>query len=78
MAEIAGSAETASSETTFVRRSSGLVRELGLLDAFTMNFGASGAIFSITLAFVISQALWAYPSSDVGLGVLLSLVLTLT
>lgn len=61
----------------FVRRSSGLVRELGLRDAFLVNFGMTGAFFSISLAFMISQSMWAYPESIFGLGQLLSIVLSL-
>lgn len=46
----------------FVRGSSGLVRDLRFRDTFIMNFGYAGASFSLSLAFVISQALWAYPT----------------
>lgn len=63
--------------TLFVRRATGLVREIGLLDAFIINFGWTGATFSLSLAFMISQALWAYPGSDFGLAQILTFVFVL-
>lgn len=63
--------------TVFVRQASGLVRELGLLDAFVLNYGWTGASFSLTLAFMISQAMWAYPGGDFSLAQLLTMVLVL-
>ena len=61
----------------FVRNSSGLVRALGLRDAFVLNFGYTGAAFSVSFAFMISQALWAYPNGEIGLAQVLSLILFL-
>lgn len=63
--------------TIFVRQASGLVREIGLLDAFVLNYGWTGASFSLTLAFMISQAMWAYPGGDFSLAQLLTMVLVL-
>lgn len=59
----------------FVRHSSGLVRALGLRDAFILNFGWTGASFSISMAFMMSQALWAYPAADFGLAQVLTVIL---
>jgi len=61
--------------TSFVRNSSGLVRQIGLRDAFILNFGWTGAGFSITLAFIVGQALWAYPGADVGLAQIITTIL---
>ena len=62
-------------EKVFVRSSSGLVRELGVRDALVLNFGWTGATFSISFAFMLSQALWAYPGADFGLAQLLTMLL---
>lgn len=61
----------------FVRKATGLVRNIGILDAFIINFGWTGATFSLSLAFMISQALWAYPQSHFGLAQIITLVLVL-
>jgi hypothetical protein len=47
-------------EEIFVRNSSGLIRELGLREMFIMNWAWTGNAFSVSLAFMISQALWAW------------------
>jgi amino acid transporter len=66
-----------SEQTWFVRRATGLVRSIGLLDAFIINFGWTGATFSISLAFMISQSLWAYPQSHFGIAQIITFVLVL-
>ena len=72
---MASETEGATESTVFVRKSSGLVRELGLRDTFIMNFSWSGATFSLALAFMMSQALWAYPGGDFGLAQILTMVI---
>lgn len=62
-------------EGLFVRNASGLVRDLRLRDAFIMNFGYAGASFSLSLAFVISQALWAYPKGNFIVAFVLAVVI---
>jgi APA family basic amino acid/polyamine antiporter len=62
-------------EDLFVRNASGLVRDLRLRDAFIMNFGYAGASFSLSLAFVISQALWAYPQGNFIVAFVLAVVI---
>jgi amino acid transporter len=62
-------------DTVFVRSSSGLVRELGLRDALIVNLGYTGGFFSVSLAFMIAQALWAYPRADFGLAQLITMLL---
>jgi len=71
------SAAATEADAMFVRQSSGLVRSLGLRDAFLTNLGLTGAFFSISLAFMISQALWAYPEADFTLAAILSVVVSL-
>jgi amino acid transporter len=61
-------------DAVFVRSSSGLVRELGLRDAFIVNLGYTGGFFSVSLAFMVSQALWAYPGADLGLAQLITML----
>lgn len=76
MTEIESSAEPASDDNLlFVRNSSGLVKELGTTDVFVMNFGYLGASFSVSFAFIIAQSLWAYPTANLVLGLLIGLVL---
>ena len=72
---MASGSEGATESAVFVRKSSGLVRELGLRDTFIMNFSWSGATFSLALAFMMSQALWAYPGGDFGLAQILTMVI---
>jgi len=60
----------------YARAASGLVREAGLLDVTVLNYGFTGASFSICLAFMISQSMWAYPGCDFGIAQMITLVLT--
>jgi len=48
----------------FAREATGLVREAGLFDIFSLNYAWTGASFGLWLAFEMGQVMWAFPGGD--------------
>lgn len=61
----------------FAREATGLVREIGVFDSFVLNHGFTGAAFSICMAWMVAQCLYAYPGGDFGVASLITFVLAL-
>jgi len=59
----------------FARDATGLVREIGLWDSFVLNHGFTGAVFSICLAWMVSQSLFVSPKGDFGVASLITFIL---
>jgi len=64
------------SAKVFVREVTGFIREAGLLDVFALNYGYTGSTFSLWLAFIMGQTLWAFPGSDFGIASLITIIPT--
>jgi len=66
---------TAKPRPVFVREATGLVRQIGLLENFAINYGS--VPITTTIAIYLSWVLWQFPAADIGMSYLLAVIVTI-